>query len=403
MDPVDTELAEELNAKLLKCLEKPNFSNEDIFRKAEQILNGLLRLLRTRLHKRCHISRVPSEILYRIFDMYEEDVVPQHDDQGLRWRWLVFTHVCRHWRDVAAWSTIDMAWSVDRIKDALRRVPPDLRRGLRLHIRELESFPEPAMLKPKVDALTDEMPWKSLHFYIHNSNQISQTIIDAVAQSAPCLEDLCLVDMSEESKVWPPITLNSEARLKELTCERVWPTIILNPSFWGGICNLTIRSVPDGADILDAFGKMTGLERIEIIDSMPIQANQNPSSFPTFPRLRYLRLSGKMFADIKYYLTALKSVDLHRPGLEVNITIGISSQVALPSSLNSIIPEINTMHYQSHTNGIQYPTLMLIDCGTNPGGFDAEQKEGCRVHLMNIPREWEEKSGVQDILRNINF
>ncbi|KAI0316948.1 hypothetical protein OF83DRAFT_1172418 [Amylostereum chailletii] len=299
------------------------------------------------------IGCLPDEILAHIFHHLSAMEVPRSSYKpkpppGQAIGWILVTHVCRRWREVALhnpalWSSVNFDLGSTWAQEMARRSKHSPLNVESLFGLQLSGVPPGAL------EIVREHTWHLRHVQFYASYKQMQPIITALSVEAPQLRTLALTvdsstaEPSDADVPLPQFLGGSAPHLRTLHLSI--PTLpLLSAGFLPScLTTLHLQGGPMPYDVyiimLGAMYCMVDLQDLQLLGCLPDQAPEETlqeASIATLPQLTALRLSGKAtqsqcFLD-RVVLPSITSIDFD-----------IDDIPQLPDALPSVsLPVINT-------------------------------------------------------------
>lgn len=149
-------------------------------------LESMVKELQRRLSSSLAISRLPPEMLYRIFIMAASDEVAAP-------RWFAFSQVCQRWRAVALgcpmlWTTIDFSWGTSQVEEFLVRskqllLSVTIHRGWNDDYRT--SYPECNLFKHSMFRVRDLYMNTPKFYHVGSAKQLKRLTLISLSLQSP--------------------------------------------------------------------------------------------------------------------------------------------------------------------------------------------------------------------------
>jgi F-box-like len=255
-----------------------------------QDLEESVRRLKTRRNMLASISRLPTELLYKIFSTLA--CLDYSNPTDVSWIRPI-TAVCSHWRAVALecprlWSSIIFSrpsWAAEMLKRS--KMAP-------LAIRADLTYLTPKMVDAVQMALQHVSRIRELH--LTASKATMEKLIDNLNQRAPLLQSLCLSNpryshfLMDDGYTLPTSLFDGDGhrlqRLELVKCNIRWDSPLLCGLTQIKIHKMSNMCRPTMPQLLDALEKMPLLESLDMEDSLPVlpeDALSIPSGQRTVP------------------------------------------------------------------------------------------------------------------------
>ncbi|KAI0061908.1 hypothetical protein BV25DRAFT_714199 [Artomyces pyxidatus] len=314
-------------------------------------IHEVIRVLNTCRNDRAPISRIPSELLGRIFHFLSrrEALQPRTPEAG----WISVTHVCRRWRHTALqypglWSNIIFSLGLRWTEEMLARsktVPLDVLVTGTLRPRESQLVIE------HLDRTED----------LHLTAPVQTLLQDLTTEPVPVLTTFEISSVPEYSPLMLPEDLfaHSAPRLQTLiihNCVFSWPSLVFNSITYLNIWSpLQAMYVPNTAEqFLDFLRDCPNLEDVRLygcIPRLPLHHLHNIH----MQRLKRLDVLGPA-RSIVGVLDHLHAV----PGASLRLTVRFSMRDDRDDDSRAVIPSVSAHLGDSHHSS---PLLVLSIAG----------------------------------------
>jgi hypothetical protein len=343
-----------------------------------------VRSLFTRRNALVPISRLPPEILARVFHLLVLEEPPLSGGRSLGW--IKVTHVCRHWRQVALddsslWAQI---WGIPTnakwISEMLTRAK---NAPLDIELDDLITSSEEALLMiPPHLSHTRQLRLHSL------SGLSSDNVREIYSWDAPALEQFELTVPAYSPISFPDLGGNMlfkghAPRLRTLSLSRV----IIPWSFIprGQLTQLEIVCLDEDGDspgdlnqLIDLLVNCPALEILALDSCLPSQLTELPYGRTIhLPHLSHLRLCGSTSRIINIMLKMLKlpsSTTLHLQCTSKTIPIHTELEVLLLRIVSARLQSPAPVEFKSLTAAIRRHVSVSLDitASTFPQNFEGD-------------------------------
>jgi hypothetical protein len=262
-----------------------------------QHASEVLRMLKTRRNSLAPISRLPTEILARIFTTIAHSYLDNFGYRELSWIYSV-TAVCGHWRAIALectslWCFISVEcqnWT-EVMLERSKMAPLIVKAKLDDDPLDISSEGDTVRL-----ALQHISRIKELRLVTSKDN--IEVLIDRIDERAPLLRTLCLSNswggdpMNNKYTLPEMLFVGDDHRLERLelvNCVISWDSPLLH-----NLIHLKLHNTlqPTITQLLEALERMPLVETLDLKDSLPVMSNDNFGS-PEIIRVIHLsRLSA---------------------------------------------------------------------------------------------------------------
>ena len=251
-----------------------------------QDLEDSVRQLKTRRNALAPVSRLPNELLYKIFTTFagleQSDYINGTDISWIR----PITAVCSHWRAVALecprlWSSIIFSrpsWAAEMLKRS--KMAP-------LIIKADLTYLTPKMVDAVQMALQHVSRIRELH--LTASKATMEKLIDNLNEPAPLLQSLCLSNPRYSHFLLDdgytlPVNLFEHGRhhlqrLELVKCNVKWDSPLLNGLIHVKLHKTSTMSRPSIAQLLGALERMPRLETLDMEDSLPFLSDDASATY----------------------------------------------------------------------------------------------------------------------------
>lgn len=314
-------------------------------------LNDSVRALKSRRNALAPISRLPPEMLSKIFTFCAS--IGQTDYASCNTlSWIKVSHICHHWRAVALecpslWSCLVFSrpkWAEEMLKRS--KMAP-------LVIKANLTYMTPKMVEAVQSALEHISRTRELH--ITASTATIEKLLTTICGNANHLQSFCLSNPQHnhytfnESYILPDDIFNGVTphlkRLELIKCNLRWSSPLLS-----GLTHLKIHDTdpyfhPTITELISVLEKMPKLETLDLQNSLPslpdaVTAAPSVERVIDLPHLSYIRIDSSVLecANVLNHLSFPTTTSIHLTCLATETT---------DNDFSSIFPTFSNMRGSS--------------------------------------------------------
>ncbi|KAF9563142.1 hypothetical protein CPC08DRAFT_706269 [Agrocybe pediades] len=338
--------------------------------KIEQYEKEIL-ALKTQRNAHATISRLPPELLTRIFEWckHSEPVSTRYYFRRRPLAWIGCTHVCRLWRSIALnsptlWSDIDFdhfTWAKEML---IRSKMADLK--VSIHLQGTPEDVKKAESARFILCQGSRLVKLNIHTWDKDCDNYVQGMLRSLPRSTPKLRSLEISLTSSYPRV---IFLPSESiceaekleRLTLLRCGIDWVQHLSNKSFLTVLTLVNVQNISaiSAAKFLQCLAGMPSIRKLELIAAFPAieQPDTGVHSLQRIPllHLQELKLKECSASALDFFfkhvaLGAGVSINITSHGNDESSFMGVLGEISSTLSLNKTTSTLRSLEIVSATS-----------------------------------------------------